>query len=135
MPGWGSKTESQGFEALGKGQAAFGLSVVCAAGAADFAGAGAFFALAFLAGAAFFAGAAFLAGAAFFAGAAFLAGAAFFTGAAFLAGAAFFTGAAFFAAGFFAVAINISLINLQRALFTADSGKKRSMWLGWFPAT
>jgi hypothetical protein len=27
------------------------------------------------------------------------------------------------------------LINLQRALFAAGSGKKRSMWLGRFPAT
>jgi hypothetical protein len=31
--------------------------------------------------------------------------------------------------------MTISLINLQRALFADFFGKKRSMWLGWFPAT
>ena len=113
-PGWdGPRGRSQGLEPVGKGQAAWGFSVVCAAGAGAAAGAAAFFAgAAFLAGAAaFFAGAAFLAGAAaflagaaaFFAGAAaFLAGAAAFLAgaAAFLAGAAaFFAGAAAFLAG------------------------------------
>jgi hypothetical protein len=31
--------------------------------------------------------------------------------------------------------MTISLINLQRAPFADLFGKKRSMWLGWFPAT
>ncbi len=96
----------QGFEPVGNGQAACGLSLVCAAGAGLAAGALA----AFFAGTAFFAGA----GAAFFAGA----GAAFFAG----AGAAFFAGAgaAFFAgagAAFFAGAGAAFLAGAGAAFF------------------
>ncbi|OGB38167.1 MAG: hypothetical protein A2461_03775 [Burkholderiales bacterium RIFOXYC2_FULL_59_8] len=124
----------QGFDPEGKGQAALGLSVVCAAGAAGvFAG---FFSAVLLAP--------FVAGAAFFAtgfAAALAAGfaAALATGfaAALAAGFAAALTAGFtsgLAAGFFAVAISISLINLQRALDEKHSCVKRCMVLGRFPA-
>ena len=102
--------------------------------AATFAGRDFLAAATFATETAFFAGAAFLAGADFFEGEAFFAGVAFFAGAAALADAAFFTEAAFdageacfmtgFAAetAFFAVAMTISLIKLQKTPNRSSGG-------------
>jgi len=148
----------QGFDPEGKGQAALGLSVVCAAGAAGvFAGFFSAVLLApFVAGAAFFAtgfaaalatgfAAALAAGFAAALATGFAAALAAGFAAALAAGFAAALAAGFaaaltagftsgLAAGFFAVAISISLINLQRALDEKHSCVKRCMVLGRFPA-
>ncbi|OGB59727.1 MAG: hypothetical protein A2503_13955 [Burkholderiales bacterium RIFOXYD12_FULL_59_19] len=140
----------QGFDPEGKGQAALGLSVVCAAGAAGvFAGFFSAVLLApFVAGAAFFAtgfAAALATGFAAALAAGFAAALATGFAAALAAGFAAALAAGFaaaltagftsgLAAGFFAVAISISLINLQRALDEKHSCVKRCMVLGRFPA-